>query len=101
MSALGERAAKAQKDLADIEKALARTQTALHVVQNVDEVASEVASGATRRRRPILKILLILTIIGVVVVVVRKLAESQDTSPVQLATVEDRSPAEDIDTNGA
>jgi hypothetical protein len=68
MSAVGERAARAQHHIADLETALERTQ---HVLERAEQVDA-VATAATRRGRKLLKLLLVALVVGGVVLMVRK-----------------------------
>ena len=68
MSALAQRAAKAQDGIADLESALEKTQRALDTAQKVDAVATK----AKRRSGKFFKIVLVLTVLGIVVVVAKK-----------------------------
>lgn len=68
MSALGQRAAKAQEGITELETALDRTQRALDTAQKVDQAAA----SAKRRSGKFFKVMLVLTIVGIVVVVAKK-----------------------------
>jgi len=69
MSAVGQRAAKAQAGIGDLESALGKTQKALQSVEKVDQVAT----AAKRKSSKLVKMLLILTVVGVTVLVAKKL----------------------------
>lgn len=77
MSAVGERAAQAQQNIADLETALERTQKVLQGVEKVD------ASAAVAKRRggTFVKVVLILTVLGVAVIVVKKVLAGSGRPP--------------------
>lgn len=88
MSALGKKAVKAQSDIADVEKALSRTQQALHVVEVADIAAANAKDAAKSKGRPVLKLLILLTVVGVAVIVAKKLlggGSSAPSRPVEVA----------------
>lgn len=76
MSALGQRAAKAQDGIIELETALEKTQRALDTAQKVDAAASK----AKRRSGKFFKVMLVLTVVGIVVAVAKK-AMSSSSSP--------------------
>lgn len=77
MSALGERAAKAQDNIADLETALEKTQRVLQTAEKVDLAAT----AATSKGRKLLKLLLVMTVVGVSVLVAKKLLSGSSTPP--------------------
>lgn len=77
MSALGERAAKAQDNIADLEAALEKTQRVLQSAEKVDQAAASVS----RRGRKLMKLLLVLTVVGVSVLVAKKLLSGSGNPP--------------------
>lgn len=81
MSALGKKAVKAQADIAEVEKALSRTQQALHVVEAADVAAANAKDVAKRKGRPMLKLLILLTVVGIAVVVAKKVLGGGGAAP--------------------
>jgi hypothetical protein len=76
MSMLGERAAKAQEGIAEIESALERTQRALQAAERVDHAAAE----AKRRSGKVVKLLLVLVLLGIAGLAVKKVLAKDETS---------------------
>lgn len=77
MSALGERAAKAQTGIADLESALEHTQKVLAAAEKVDAAATQ----ARTRSRTLVKLLVAVTVIGVAVLVARKVMAGSGSAP--------------------
>ncbi len=109
MSAVGQRAAKAQAGIGDLESALEKTQRALQSVEKVDEAAT----AAKRKGSKLVKMLLIVTVVGVTVLVAKKLmggsgagqsgtdpygAKSTETGPPEILPVPPRSQAGTVRT---
>lgn len=76
MSVVGERAARAQEGIAEIESALERTQRALQAAERVDHAAAE----AKRRGGKLFKLLLVLMLLGVAALAVRKVMSRDETT---------------------
>lgn len=77
MSAMGEKAAQASRNISDLETALEKTQRALKSVEKIDE-----AAGTARRRgSKLFRLLLVAGAVGVTVVVARKLMGGRGSIP--------------------